>query len=173
MSLPRGSHSNCGSQPSGWEPFFFVRKSYPYPQPLFASFCQHLENVRAAKNGKLWQSIRSPMLCDRHGVQACNTAAAIRALADENPVFHYLLAWASAMQKPKSPSEGIYSAQNVFYEVSGGEDRHLPLWGPQQPAKGHNKRTPADAGVLEYRYLVEGFPSGRSLANCRKFTAIT
>ncbi len=24
MSLPRGSHSNCGSQPSGWEPFFFT-----------------------------------------------------------------------------------------------------------------------------------------------------
>lgn len=26
MSLPRGSHSNCGSQPSGWEPFFFTLK---------------------------------------------------------------------------------------------------------------------------------------------------
>lgn len=26
MSLPRGSHSNCGSQPSGWEPFFFILK---------------------------------------------------------------------------------------------------------------------------------------------------
>lgn len=24
MSLPRGSHSNCGSQPLGWEPFFFT-----------------------------------------------------------------------------------------------------------------------------------------------------
>ena len=173
MSLPRGSHSNCGSQPSGWEPFFFVRKSYPYPQPLFASFCQHLENVRAAKNGKLWQSIRSSVPCDRPGVQACNTAAAISALADEDPVFPYLLAWASSMQKPKSPSEGIYSAQNVFYETLLWGGRHLPLWSPQQPAKGHNKRTPADAGVLEYRYLVEGFPSGRPLANCRKFTAIT
>ena len=38
---------------------------------------------------------------------------------------------------------------------------------------GHNKRTPADAGVLEYRYLMESFLSGKSLANCRKFTAIT
>ena len=38
---------------------------------------------------------------------------------------------------------------------------------------GHNKRTPASAGVLEYRYLMESFLSGRSLANCRKFTAIT
>lgn len=28
MSLPRGSHSNCGSQPLGWEPFFFVRRFY-------------------------------------------------------------------------------------------------------------------------------------------------
>gem|GEM_PF-1333288 len=28
MSLPRGSHSNCGSQPSGWEPFFVVRRFY-------------------------------------------------------------------------------------------------------------------------------------------------
>ncbi len=26
MSLPRGSHSNCGSQPLGWEPFFFTLK---------------------------------------------------------------------------------------------------------------------------------------------------
>ena len=26
MSLPRGSHSNYGSQPSGWEPFFFTLK---------------------------------------------------------------------------------------------------------------------------------------------------
>ena len=43
----------------------------------------------------------------------------------------------------------------------------------EQPTKGHNKRTPADAGVLEYRYLMESLPSGRSLANCRKFTAIT
>lgn len=126
MSLPRGSHSNCGSQPSGWEPFFFVRKSYPYPQPLFASFCQHLENVRAAKNGKLWQSIRSSAPCDRPGVQACNTAAAISALADEDPVFPYLLAWASAMQKPTSPSEGIYSAQDVFYEAL--------LWEGEAPA---------------------------------------
>ena len=40
-------------------------------------------------------------------------------------------------------------------------------------SKGHNKRTPADAGVLEYRYLMESYLSGRSLANCRKFTAIT
>lgn len=31
MSLPRGSHSNCGSQPSGWEPFFFLRNSYVFP----------------------------------------------------------------------------------------------------------------------------------------------
>lgn len=26
MSLTRGSHSNRGSQPSGWEPFFFTLK---------------------------------------------------------------------------------------------------------------------------------------------------
>ena len=87
--------------------------------------------------------------------------------------FFYFLAWASATQKLKSPSEGIYSAQNVFYETLLWGGRHLPLWSPQQPAKGHNKRTPADAGVLEYRYLMESLPSGRFLANCRKFTAIT
>lgn len=148
MSLPRGSHSNCGSQPSGWEPFFFVRKSYPYPQPLFASFCQHLENVRAAKNGMLRQSIRSPMPCDRPGVQACNTAAAISALADEDPVFSYLLAWASAMQKPTSPSEGIYSAQNVFYEVSGGKIGTCPFGALNNPQKGITKGPPQMRGSL-------------------------
>ena len=34
MSLPRGSHSNCGSQPSGWEPFFFTLK-----QPALVFLC--------------------------------------------------------------------------------------------------------------------------------------
>jgi len=35
-------------------------------------------------------------------------------------------------------------------------------------------RTPGEGGgVLEYRYLMESLPSGRFLANCRKFTAIT
>lgn len=28
-------------------------------------------------------------------------------------------------------------------------------------------------GSLSIRYLVESFPSGKSLANCRKLTAIT
>lgn len=34
MSLSRGSHSNCGSQPSGWEPFFFTLKQ---PALVFSS----------------------------------------------------------------------------------------------------------------------------------------
>lgn len=38
MSLPRGSHSNCGSQPSGWEPFFL------YSQAASFSFFLHAEN---------------------------------------------------------------------------------------------------------------------------------
>lgn len=113
------------------------------------------------------------MPCYRSETQACDTAATVGVLTDAGPVFPLSFAWVSIMQKLKSLLEGIYSAQNVFYEVSSGGSKHLLVWSPQQPAKGHNKRTPADAGVLEYRYLVEGCPSGKSLANCRKFTAIT
>ena len=111
------------------------------------------------------------MPCYRSETQACDTAATVGVLTDAGPVFPLSFAWVSIMQKLKSLLEGIYSAQNVFCEVSSG--KALASLEPSATRKGHNKRTPADAGVLEYRYLVEGFPSGRSLANCRKFTAIT
>lgn len=52
MSLPRGSHSNCGSQPSGWEPFSLAANPIRICNVYLASFCQLLESVWAFKNGK-------------------------------------------------------------------------------------------------------------------------
>ena len=61
------------------------------------------------------------MPCYRSETQACDTAATVGVLTDAGPVFPLSFAWVSIMQKLKSLLEGIYSAQNVFYEVSSGK----------------------------------------------------
>ena len=87
--------------------------------------------------------------------------------------------WTSAITTHVSP---LISLERLLRRTDNGQSGWIqpsqimpfsPSPGPSATRNGHNKRTPADAGVLEYRYLMESFLSGRSLANCRKFTAIT
>ena len=105
MSLPRGSHSNCGSQPSGWEPFFFACKPYRICNVYLASFCQRLENVWTFKNGKPMTAHLFPyallQVCGT-GVRYCYRSEDSSPLAPHrrgSNLLPYLLAWVSAAQK--------------------------------------------------------------------------
>ena len=92
MSLPRGSHSNCGSSLRAGNRFSLAANPIRICNVYLASFCQLLESVWAFKNGKPMTAHLFPYACYRSEARVCDTATALRIphhwlLTAEDPIF--------------------------------------------------------------------------------------